>query len=258
MRRIFAVTIAAMLAVAATAQSSERPGLAEQLAATSFKCGTVVKSKDYGHGNTVLVVGEFHYMRDIQDDVYCLIRQITLAHFVSFIGLEGVPYEGGTILPWTDLGYLKPVNAPFVGIEGSSWTPEQYGRIKAIDNRHKVLAKRKMEGGLSGTEAEEYRRVSDESYAIIVRGRSHEWVDNVKELMERRGLPLGILKVGEAHLGTVAERLDQYGISYVLLEPHAAKNYILCEAYWTKQRPRGDTRTNAEICADPKITARWD
>lgn len=224
-------------------------------AAFKSECGYVYKVKDNGGDKLVIVVGEYHHLPDVQKDVECLMKKVVADYKnISFVGKEGFFYNGGKIyaskLPKLDLGI------PLIGIEGGV-AQAPGSEIADIDNRHAELAKKKMEGGLTTVENMEYAHITYKAYEIIVRKRSRYWVFSLQDFMIGEQKEVGIINVGFAHFPTLAEYFDQRNISYVLILPNAADNYVNCEAYWHKRKPNQELSTKA-ICDDPHIKPFWD
>lgn len=237
-----------------TAESKVNPAI-EKLGQFTSKCGYLTRVKNNGGERVVVVVGEYHRFDDVQKDVECLMKQVIAAFpDIQFLGKEGLNYEKGVFYqsnrPKLNLG------VPLIGIEGESWKQE-YGRIAEIDDRHAALSKKKMDVGLTPEEYVEYNHVSQQSYEIILRKRSWEWVDNVDDFMTKTGMIFGLINTGFGHFPTMAERFDHYGVSYVFLMPNAAQNYCTCEAYWQKTKPNKTLSCKA-VCENPAIKPRWD
>lgn len=223
----------------------------------SFKsdCGYVVQAKDNGGNKKIIVVGEYHRFPDVQKDVECLMKQLA-AEFkgIEFVGKEGVYYRDGLLYsssrPKLNLGI------PLIGLE-SERRQEDRQIINEIDHRHAELARKKLESGLTLEEHVEYEYITNQSYNIIVRKRSWEWVDNLQNFMGKNQKSVGLINVGFGHFLTLAERFEQYNISYIFILPNAAKNYVSCEAYWQKRKPAPHLSTKA-VCDDQNIKPFWD
>ena len=233
-------------------------------AAKSFKysCGRIVDSKRYSTDMLLIIIGEYHTFSDVQKDVYCLLDEILLKEGVSFLGLEGKVYDptkfqdGTWIIPTTK-GLVKKVIKEF-GIENKSYR-DNYSVIEEIDDKHKRLAKKKMETGLNSLESAEYADITYQSYKIILEGRSNDWGDNLKDFFGKwwDKFSVGVINLGFGHFPTFKRKLEQMGISYVLIVPNSIDNYCPCEAYFTKKKPSNDMACR-EVCENNQIPARWD
>jgi len=224
---------------------------------SSFKsdCGHVYKSKDNGGDKVIIVVGEYHRFPDVQKDVECLMKQLVAENkSIEFLGKEGVSHANGqtyvSSVPKLNLG------VPLIGIESGTFR-ERARWIRPIDDRHAELSAKKLKSGLTLEEHIEYEYIASVSYERIVRQRSWEWVDNLKDFIDKNQKSVGLINVGFGHFFTLAERFDYYGISYVFILPNAAGNYVSCEAYWQKRKPAPNLSTKS-VCDNPSIKLFWD
>ena len=227
----------------------------DELNTFTSNCGYLVKAKHNGGNKIIIVVGEYHRFADVQQDVECILKQLAATYAnLDFVGKEGLNYDNGMVRssqrPKLNLGI------PLIGIEGESWRKD-YGLINRIDDRHAELSKTKIEVGLTAEEQIEYKHVANQSYEIIVRKRSWEWIDNLKEFVEKNRKAVGLINTGFGHFYTMQERLDYYGISYMMILPNAVRNYVSCEAYWQKKKPNPRLSSKA-VCDDQNIKPFWD
>ena len=248
------VLFLALTAASLNAQSRKQVTVSELNAFTS-NCGYPVKAKDSGGNKIVIVVGEYHRFTDVQQDVECILKQMAATYDnFGFLGKEGLNYDNGVVRssqrPKLNIGI------PLIGIEGESWRKD-YGLIDRIDDRHAELSKKKMEVGLTPEEQIEYEYVTNQSYEIIVRKRSWEWIDNLNDFMEKNRKSVGLINTGFGHFYTMQERFDHYGISYVMILPNAVRNYVSCEAYWQKKKPNPGLSPKA-VCDNLNIKPFWD
>lgn len=236
------------------AQTAAHPTISELTQFVS-KCGYVTKSNDNSGEERIIVVGEYHRFDDVQNDVECLMKEIVATYSgIEFLGIEGISYDDGVFYrsgqPKLNLGM------PLIGIEDESYRKE-HDRIAEIDDRHAELSRKQMDIGLTSEEYVEYQHVSHQSYELILRKRSWEWVDNINDFMVKYKMTFGLLNTGFGHFPTMAERFDQYGISYVFMMPNAANNYCTCEAYWQKKKPENTLSCKA-ACENPAVEPWWD
>lgn len=257
MRRVFCLAVLLVFltsSLTVNAQSA-KPITAGELNNFVFSCGYLVKAKNNNGNKIIVVVGEYHKFPDVQKDVECILKQLLATYNnIAFLGKEGIDYDSGTqyssLIPKLNLGI------PLIGIEGTSWKND-YDLIDKIDDRHKELSKKKMEIGLTPEEQIEYEYVTNQSYEIIVRKRSWEWADNLKDFMDKTQKSVGIINVGFSHFYTLQERFDHYSISYLMILPNAASSYVSCEAYWQKKKPNSSISPK-DACDDKNIKPFWD
>ena len=241
---------------ASTSAAAAKTLTVQNLQTFSSNCGHIVQSKDNGSDRLVVVIGEFHTFGDVQENVDCLIGELLSTYKgIKFFGYEGGSYWNGQVRSNLRVTGRKD-KIPVIGIEGEAYRRE-YSRRREIDGRHAELSKKKMEVGLTELEHVEYKHISFLSYEIILRKRSWDWIDNLKDFMDKNRLNIGLINTGFTHFPTMAERFDHHNISYVFFLPNAAHNYCTCEAYWQKKKP-GKTSSCKVVCENPAINAFWD
>ena len=218
-------------------------------------CGYLIKAKNNGGGKNIIVVGEYHRFADVQQDVECLLKQLVATYDnIAFLGKEGLNYNNGEIR--SSSRTKLNLGVPLIGIEGESWR-KNYGLTNNIDDRHAELSRKKMEAGLTPEETIEYEYTANQSYEIIVRKRSWEWIDNLMDFMKKNQKAVGLINTGFGHVYTMQERFDYYGISYMMILPNAVRNYVSCEAYWQKKKPDPGLSPKA-VCDNQNIKPFWD
>jgi hypothetical protein len=230
---------------------SVKPVSVQGLNGAHFQCGYVIAAKDNKPDKFIFVVGEYHKPTDVQEDVGCVMRQLvsTFGYF-SFVGKEGLSYDKGATktskVPKLNLGI------PLIGIEGPTWN---YRRelIHEIDDEHTVLAKKKLDGGLTVQEAMAYDHISWQSYRIIVDNRSREWAYNLDLYMTNNNKSTGLINVGLAHLLSLQEAFDAEGISYVMILPNSVNDYCSCESYVVVKHRPDSSFSCKSVCEDNNL-----
>lgn len=235
-----------------------KPLTATELSGFTSDYGYLVRAKKNRTDRILIVVGEYHQFREVQDDVYCLIKEITSVYNnISFLGFEERQYDGGkTYNDGTKLRRKEMMGLPVIGIEGQLSRERRWWQ-SAIDSRHRELARKNMEKGLSPEEQVEYAHVSNLSVQLIVKLGSRGWIDNVRDFMDKNGVNVGLINTGFAHFPSIEEKLNQYGYSYALILPNSARNYCECEAHWVKRKPDASLPCKS-VCENPQVKPVWD
>ncbi len=219
--------------------------------------GKVIAERDNGSDISLVIVGEYHYKKDVQLDVFRILGELKKFTDFDLLLLEnmgygeldwsGFPHHGirdydGLEKYYGDLetdldryeilkgaivfGYLNRDTIRTGGVETERRA--NYDEFIAKDMRCEELSLRQHYKGPQSLTEDEHRELESLQEFVkdtIVRKASFDFVDASLEIMRRLGKEIAVFDVGDAHMQSMAERLDQLRVSYKCIAPDSFENY---------------------------------
>lgn len=238
-----------------------------------LECGKIMAEKDYDSDVSLIIVGEYHYKKDVQLDVFNILTE--LKKYTSFdllllenlgygeMDWEGFPHDikdyDGLKKYYGDLnvdlrpdeilrggiyfGYLNSKDVRTGGVEIERHL--NYEEFHSKDERCKELSLRQYNGGPQALTKDEHRELESLIEFVretIVKKASYDFVDTSLKVMRKLGKDLAVFDVGDMHMPAMIERLDHLGISYKCIVPDSLDNYSTpVEFYLIERKPDDST-----------------
>ncbi|MDP2907901.1 MAG: hypothetical protein Q8O03_08235 [Nanoarchaeota archaeon] len=224
-----------------------------------LKRGRIVSKKDYSSPLSIIIIGEYHYKKDVHLDIFSILKELKKTTDFRLLLLEN--YKKGC-MEWdnflykekelknlknfygdlnTDLrpeekykgaaeifGYLNKKGIQTFGVE----TERHYNRDELIknDKRCEELSLKEYYQGaqsLTKEEKEDLKLLKEYIEYVIVKKASMSFVDSSLEIMEKLNKDLAVFVVGDAHKESITKRLDDLAVSYKWIHPKSFDNYII-------------------------------
>ncbi len=227
--------------------------------------GAYIESeKDYSSDLSLIVIGEYHYKKDVQLEVFDILNELKDLSSFDLLFLEG---RKKGIVDWSsfphkeeeikdlrkfygnldeDLDLGKKKSAKYIFGYLNRKTVKTYGgelfRIGLLREEFKRKDIRCMElslkeyydGPKSLTEREKeelgkLRRYVDE---FIIEKASIDMVNNSLDIMKELNKKLAVLVVGGSHKESIESRLNELRVSHKYITPKSYDNYTVLVKYY--------------------------